>query len=324
MVSDVRLSIIVVTYNSERTIRQCLDSLIDLRSNSIEILVFDNASSDSTPSILRSYSSKISIESSDRNFGFSAACNWCAGRAKSASHLAFINPDAEVPSDVVLKAMDSFSDMSVSLIGFVCMNPNGLIDKNFRRYPGILSGIATILDRVTSNFSCKSNFDLQKHYLDGSCMFIKRSEFLEVGGFQDFFLYGEDVVLCHNLKEKNIKAVYHTDLSYLHLRGNSSGSVLGERSWSMLSNMVYGELYYLRTRSFMSRCAYLLTRYSELAVLIIFSSLFLKRKSSKKSFFKQRLFFIKRFSIPFLLHGKKFFKSEFHVSSPELSQHISN
>ncbi len=321
--SDVRLSIIIVTYNSERTIKQCLDSLTDLRSNSIEILVFDNASSDSTPSILSSYSSKISLESSDRNFGFSAACNWCAGKAESSSHLAFINPDAVVSPDLVLRAVDSFSDMSVSLVGFACMNPNGLMDKNFRRYPSILSGVGTLLDRMTSKFLYKSNFDVQKHYLDGSCMFVKRSEFLEAGGFQDFFLYGEDTVLCDKLKKKNIKAVYHADLSYLHLRGNSSSSVLGERSWSMLSNMVYGELFYLRDRSLQSRGAYLLLRYFELTTLIIFSLFFFKSKNSKRNFFKRRLGLILRYSIPFLLQGNAFYKSEFHVLSSQLSQHKS-
>jgi N-acetylglucosaminyl-diphospho-decaprenol L-rhamnosyltransferase len=321
--SVVRLSIIIVTYNSERTITECLDSLIKLNSSFTEILVFDNGSSDSTPNILKNYSSKISLELSDKNFGFSTACNWCVERAEKASHLAFINPDTYVTPDVVQRAIDSFADNSVGLVGFVCTNSNGLIDKNFRRYPSVMSEILTISDKVTGNFVYKKNFNLNKHYLDGSCLFIKKSDFMEAGMFKDFFLYGEDVILCYNLNKRNVKFLYHGDLSYLHLRGHSSSSSSSERSWSMLPNIVYGELYYLCNRSFLYRFSYLMLRFFVSSTLIIFFLLSLKRQNSKRTFFIQRFYHIIKYSIPFLIQGKKFHKSEFHVLSTRLSQDTS-
>ena len=315
MSNRVNLCLIVVTYNSQETIRECLDALISQCLSTDEILVYDNGSSDDTPKILKNYEANVSLQLSASNLGFSYACNWCAQKATQASHLAFINPDAIVGLDLVHRARETLADGSISLVGFSCKDINGSQDKNFRRYPGVLSGVLTIIDSVTCRFKFKSSgrFDLNKHYLDGSCMFIDRSMFLSANQFQDFFLYGEDVILCHALKQKSIKAIYHSDVFYVHLRGASSNSTAGERSWSMLPNMVYSELYFLRSRTLFSRGAYLILRFIELVALVLVSQIFFSKNKVKKTFFTKRLLLLLQYSLSFFIQGKGFSKPEFHV-----------
>ncbi len=50
------LSVVIITYNEERNIRRCLDSVRDLAS---EILIVDSGSSDSTVSICREFGARI-------------------------------------------------------------------------------------------------------------------------------------------------------------------------------------------------------------------------------------------------------------------------
>lgn len=317
MSNNVKLCLIIVTYNSQDTIRECLDALISQCLSTDEILVYDNGSSDDTPKILKNYSANVSLHLSASNLGFSYACNWCAQKATHASHLAFINPDTILGKDLLHRARETLADGSVNLVGFSCKDIHGSKDMNFRRYPGVLSGLLTIIDSVAYRFNFKSSekFALNKHYLDGSCMFIDRNIFFDVNQFQDFFLYGEDVILCDALKQKNIKAVYHSDVFYLHLRGTSSNSTAGVRSWSMLPNMVYSELYYLRGRNLFSRGAYLILKFIELLTLILISKIFFSKKRTKRTFFKRRLFLLLRYSLAFFVYGKSFSKPEFHVVS---------
>ena len=56
---DIKVSIIVLTYNHEKYVRQSLDSILMQRTNfSYEALVGDDASRDGTPEILREYAEK--------------------------------------------------------------------------------------------------------------------------------------------------------------------------------------------------------------------------------------------------------------------------
>ena len=55
-----KISIIVPAYNAEKTIKRCLDSLIDQDYSNIEILVIDDGSSDNTYDIVEEYRKKNS------------------------------------------------------------------------------------------------------------------------------------------------------------------------------------------------------------------------------------------------------------------------
>tara|TARA_B100000780_G_scaffold279215_2_gene256607 strand:+ start:373 stop:1347 length:975 start_codon:yes stop_codon:yes gene_type:complete len=324
MINKVKLSLIVVTYNSQETIKECLNALIDQIGPEDKILVYDNGSSDNTPIILKEYQSKVSLYLSPNNFGFSYACNWCAKKSDNTNYLAFINPDAVLNLGLIDRARETFADSSVSLVGFSCKDKNGLHDKNFRRFPSILSGILTLIDRIVLrlNFTAKENFNLNKHYLDGSCMFVDRDIFIDVGLFEDLFLYGEDVILCSSLRHKKIKAIYHPDISYLHLRGSSSSLIPGERSWSMLPNMIYSELFYLRSLGLLSKMFYLILKVMELIALIFFSTIFFYKNAEKKTFFRKRLILLLKYSPAFLWQGRSFIKPEFHLAPIEYKSHI--
>ena len=59
MENEIDVSVIVITYNQEKYIRKTLESILSQEGNfSMEILVGDDHSSDSTPDILREYEKK--------------------------------------------------------------------------------------------------------------------------------------------------------------------------------------------------------------------------------------------------------------------------
>ena len=53
-----KLSIIVPTYNCEKTIRRCIDSMVSQLFQDWELLVIDGMSKDGTLEIVRQYSSQ--------------------------------------------------------------------------------------------------------------------------------------------------------------------------------------------------------------------------------------------------------------------------
>ncbi len=85
-------AVTIVTYDSERYIQRCLDSLFDQEVAPEEIVIVDNASKDSTREILGRYGSRIRAMWNAENRGFAAAQNQAIA-ATGAEWVLVLNPD---------------------------------------------------------------------------------------------------------------------------------------------------------------------------------------------------------------------------------------
>src|SRR5580658_3294451 len=86
------VSITIVTYNSGRFIKRCLESVLDQKYPYKEIIVIDNNSSDGTIDILESFEDRCRIVYNDENIGFAAAQNQAISMSE-AEWVLTLNPD---------------------------------------------------------------------------------------------------------------------------------------------------------------------------------------------------------------------------------------
>lgn len=86
------VSVTIVTYNSGRFIKRCLESVLDQKYPLKEIIVVDNNSSDGTIDILEPFEDRCRIVYNEENIGFSAAQNQAIAMSDSEWVLT-LNPD---------------------------------------------------------------------------------------------------------------------------------------------------------------------------------------------------------------------------------------
>jgi len=86
------VSVTLVTYNSGRFIKRCLESVLEQKYEAKEIIVIDNASTDGTVDILEQFEGSCRIVYNTENLGFAAAQNQAIEMAKGAWILT-LNPD---------------------------------------------------------------------------------------------------------------------------------------------------------------------------------------------------------------------------------------
>ena len=67
------VSVTIVTYNSGRFIKRCLESVLAQRYPYREIIVIDNNSTDGTADILEQFEDRCTIVYNEENIGFAAA-----------------------------------------------------------------------------------------------------------------------------------------------------------------------------------------------------------------------------------------------------------
>src|ERR687886_158043 len=86
------VSVTIVTYNSGRFIKRCLESVLAQKYSRKEIIVIDNASTDGTVDILEQFEDRCTIIYNDENIGFAAAQNQ-AIRVSRGDWVLTLNPD---------------------------------------------------------------------------------------------------------------------------------------------------------------------------------------------------------------------------------------
>lgn len=111
------ISIIIATYNAEKTIQRCLDSIVNQDLSEVELVIIDGNSVDSTLKILESYSSVINILISERDNGIYDA--WNKGVVRSHGNwIMFIGADDTLTSN----SLKMYLDFIKSIVNKDCLD----------------------------------------------------------------------------------------------------------------------------------------------------------------------------------------------------------
>ena len=100
------VSVTIVTYNSGRFIKRCLESVLSQRYRLKEVIVIDNASNDGTIDILEQFEDRCQIHYNEENAGFAAAQNQ-AMRMACGDWVLTLNPDVLLLPNFIQALVDA-------------------------------------------------------------------------------------------------------------------------------------------------------------------------------------------------------------------------
>lgn len=100
------VSVTIVTFNSGRFIKRCLESVLQQKYPNKEIIVVDNASTDGTVDILEQFEDSCQIVYNDENVGFAAAQNQAIALS-SGDWVLTLNPDVLLLNNFIQAMIDA-------------------------------------------------------------------------------------------------------------------------------------------------------------------------------------------------------------------------
>lgn len=233
-----RISVLIVTYNTGATVLDCLQSVyasqLDVDSE-LEVIVFDNGSQDDTPALVAKHYPDVKLIQVDANYGFGGGNNRAFARA-SGDVIALVNPDLQLAPDT-LQTLATYvvQHDNVGIVGPRTLDSTGNISQTARADYTVASiairysGLGAVFPRWQHGHAYDSvrtaTHPTPVAWVQGSCMVMRREVYALLDGFdEDFFLYVEDADLCARASESGLQVIYHPQAEATHIGGTSTGA----------------------------------------------------------------------------------------------------
>ncbi|QMS90657.1 glycosyltransferase family 2 protein [Nostoc edaphicum CCNP1411] len=226
----ISVSIILVNYNGAEVLPDCLNSIkkfIDIPS--YEIIVVDNASSDSSVELITDKFPEVHLLRQAENRGFGAGNN-AGAKVASGEFLFLLNTDTILTSNILPHLLELMqADPQVGIIGPKLLNRDGSLQISVSPALGIKGEYQArnmhrdYLNNSEQNLIEQRFQEIQEvDIIVGAAFFIRSSLFHELGGFdENFFMYFEESDLCQRAQYQGYKIIYTPHVSLIHLQGYS-------------------------------------------------------------------------------------------------------
>jgi O-antigen biosynthesis protein len=231
-----KISVIIVNYNVEFFLEQCLNSVRKgLEHVSGEVFVVDNNSIDGSVEMVQRKFPEVNLIANKDNRGFSKANNQAVLLSNS-EYILLLNPDTVVEEDTFIKVvqfMDEHPDaggLGVRMLDgkgkFLPESKRGLPTPAVAFYK--IFGLSRIFPQSKRfgkyHLGYLSEFETHEIDILSGAFMLMRKEALDKVGLLDeaFFMYGEDIDLSYRIQKGGYKNYYFPETRIIHYKGEST------------------------------------------------------------------------------------------------------
>ncbi|MCR4253521.1 glycosyltransferase family 2 protein [Streptococcus uberis] len=224
---------IIVTWNNENEIENCLKTLFEFSPSDSKVIVVDNNSSDKTVELISSHYPNVNLISSKENLGFAKANNVALNHVET-DFICYLNPDVILTEDFVTDSMLKLNEFPE--IGIVAARLKN-VDLSHQQSTFNFATSKTMfidvlhLGKLMPKF-LKRKYGMSAFYPEndfypdwviGAEMVLRTADAKAVNGFStEYFMYTEDMDLCKKVLDYlNKKTYYLSSKSLIHIGGAS-------------------------------------------------------------------------------------------------------
>jgi len=204
-----RISVLLSTYNNEKTIKDSIASILKQTYKNFELLIIDDGSEDNTLQICKSFSdSRIKLFKNDSNIGLTKSLNKVSQYA-TGKYLARQDGDDISLNNRLQKQIAVFNkldNLDIVTSRAYIKNSNRIIPK-YRNY-----------------ISYKILINYLNPFIHGTLM-IKNDSFIKLNRYNENFIYAQDYKLFYDAIKLNMKIKVISEPIYiLNLENNISSN----------------------------------------------------------------------------------------------------
>jgi hypothetical protein len=239
------VAIVILNWNGRDLLRQFLPQVIKCSADA-HIYVIDNASTDDSVTLLDNKFPEVELITLDRNLGYAGGYNEGLRQIKQAL-ICCLNNDVEVSTNWLLPVLNSFNSNAETAI----VQPK-ILDYKRRDHFEYAGAAGCFIDKYGYPYCRGRIFDeIEKDlgqyndtravfWASGACLFIKRTTFEDLGGFDaSFFAHMEEIDLCWRAFNNGYQTVYNGASHIFHVGGSTLSNSSPQKTYLNFRNSLF-------------------------------------------------------------------------------------
>lgn len=227
-----KISIIIVNWNTKDLLRGCLESVYqNPPQGEFEVFIIDNASTDGSPEMVEKEFPQVKLIKNKENVGFAKANNQAIKLAQG-KYILLLNSDTEIlPNafDEMLSLMDK--NPKIGVLGCQLLNRDGSIQDSCGYFPSITATLFTKVQRASMvgrlfkrlpSSQQKVEKEKEVDWVTGACLMVRKEAIEKVELLDEkMFMYFEDNDWCWRFKKAGWKVYVTPKAKVIHHSGAS-------------------------------------------------------------------------------------------------------
>ena len=223
-----RVSVIVPVYNREKTIRRCIDSILEQTYENIELIVINDGSTDDSLKIIESYGKKLKLID-QKNGGVSVARNKGI-QVATGEAIIFVDSDDYIDSTFIGEMVKYYDEFDLVITGLSGFTEKGTVFRS-----AINLKVTTDYD-ILDLFSKYENF----RFFSGPVRKLFKKSIIDQNKirFNTNLSLGEDTCFVLDYL-KNTSSIRFTDQSFYHcyIGANSLSRTNYDNIWEIMTTI---------------------------------------------------------------------------------------
>ncbi|MBU3957131.1 glycosyltransferase family 2 protein [Patescibacteria group bacterium] len=235
------ISIIILSWNTKKLLRQCLKSVVsdqwlvtrkkkpttNHQLPTTEIIVVDNASTDGSPEMVEEMvTSTLHLIKNKKNLGYGAGNNQGMRKAKG-DYFLLLNSDTLVKNKAPVKMAQFLGQHpEVGAIGCKLLNQDGSDQPSFGLFPNLLVTLVMLFAEhwLGESFVRRSGDKVKEtDWVMGAALMVKREAAEKAGPMDEgIFMYMDEVEWCRRIKKSGYRVMFYPGAEITHLGRGSS------------------------------------------------------------------------------------------------------
>ncbi len=252
--SKKRIGYVILTWNSEKQIESCLQSIFSIRKFHNHVIVVDNGSCDSTVKLMQPYttSQKLEIICLEKNVGTTISRNMAIKKLlDQVDYICVLDSDTIINENAIEEMIRILDENNhIGIIGPEMKTKKGIIQNSGRKFPSIkikflkaipISKIQKYGERLEYiDFSSLSDF-YEVDYLMSACWLMTNQTCKTIGLFDEKIFYApEDVEYCMRAHSLGYTIAYTKRASIIHeWQRLSKKKLISKINWEHIKGLIY-------------------------------------------------------------------------------------
>lgn len=233
------VSVVIVNFNGQNYLKQCLDTLLNTSYADFEVVIVDNASTDQSLTKIESFASDphVKVVKNQQNAGHAKGCN-IGAQVATGEYLVFLDSDIEFEEknwlSELVNVMEKDHTIGIAQAKIVLAQNKQKLEYVCLNVDALGSWSATYgFDQ--NRF--ETNFELMA--ASSGCCIVRKQVFDQIGGFDDdYFIYDDDTDLSFRARLLGYRVMFVSSSIVVH-RGGVLRGVSGQLLFHSSKNRFY-------------------------------------------------------------------------------------